>query len=47
MKFFGREKEIDVLQKIERLSATYAQMTVVIGRRRYSIDFVGLSMDDM
>lgn len=34
MKFYGREKEIDVLQKIERLSATYAQMTVVTGRRR-------------
>ena len=34
MKFYGREKEIGVLQKIERLSATYAQMTVVTGRRR-------------
>ena len=34
MKFYGREKEIDVIQKIERLSATYAQMTVVTGRRR-------------
>lgn len=47
MKFYGKEKEIEVLQKIERLSATYAQMTVATGRRRYLIEFVGLSMDDM
>ena len=34
MKFYGREKEIEALQKIETLSASYAQMTVVTGRRR-------------
>lgn len=34
MKFYGREKETETLQKIEKLSATYAQMTVVTGRRR-------------
>lgn len=34
MKFYGREKELEVLRKIEKLSASYAQMTVVTGRRR-------------
>ena len=34
MKFYDREKEIEALQQIEQLSATYAQMTVVTGRRR-------------
>lgn len=34
MKFYGREKEIETLQKIENLSASYAQMTVITGRRR-------------
>ena len=34
MIFYDREKEIEVLQQIERLSASYAQMTVVTGRRR-------------
>lgn len=34
MKFYGREKETEALQKIEALSASYAQMTVVTGRRR-------------
>ena len=34
MKFYDREKEIEVLQQIERLSASYAQMTVITGRRR-------------
>ena len=34
MKFYDREKEIEALRQIERLSATYAQMTVVTGRRR-------------
>ena len=34
MKFYGREKEIEALRKIENLSASYAQMTVVTGRRR-------------
>ena len=33
MKFYGREKEIETLQKIENLSASYAQMIVIIGRR--------------
>lgn len=34
MKFYNREKETFALQQIERLSASYAQMTVVTGRRR-------------
>lgn len=34
MKFYGREKETEALQRIESLSASYAQMTVVTGRRR-------------
>lgn len=34
MKFYGREKELEALRKIEKLSASYAQMTVVTGRRR-------------
>ena len=34
MKFYNREKETNALQQIERLSASYAQMTVVTGRRR-------------
>lgn len=34
MKFYGRDKEIELFHKIERLSSTYAQMTVVTGRRR-------------
>lgn len=34
MKFYGREKEIEALKRIEQLSANYAQMTVVTGRRR-------------
>ena len=34
MRFYGREKETKALQDIERLSASYAQMTVVTGRRR-------------
>ena len=34
MRFYDRERETETLQKIELLSATYAQMTVVTGRRR-------------
>ena len=34
MRFYGRERETEALQKIELLSSTYAQMTVVTGRRR-------------
>ncbi|MHA7130115.1 ATP-binding protein [Algoriphagus namhaensis] len=34
MKFYNREKELDQLRKIRLRSATAAQMTVVIGRRR-------------
>ena len=34
MKFYDREKETETLQKIETLTAEYAQMTVVTGRRR-------------
>lgn len=34
MKFYNREKEIALLQQIEALSSTTAQMTFVTGRRR-------------
>lgn len=34
MKFYGRKKELESLFKIQELSATYAQMTVISGRRR-------------
>jgi AAA+ ATPase superfamily predicted ATPase len=33
MKFYDREKETETLQKIETLTAEYAQMTVATGRR--------------
>lgn len=48
MKFYNREKETFALQQIERLSASYAQMTVVTGRRRIGMTtLVGLTLDDM
>lgn len=34
MKFYDRQQEIAALRKIEALSANYAQMTVMTGRRR-------------
>lgn len=34
MKFYNREKELDLLSSIKERSATEAQMTVVVGRRR-------------
>jgi len=34
MKFYNREKELDLLSSIKERSATDAQMTVVVGRRR-------------
>lgn len=34
MKFYDREKELAALQKIEKLSASTAQLTVITGRRR-------------
>uniref|UniRef100_A0AB33JCQ1 ATP-binding protein n=1 Tax=Prevotella sp. GTC17260 TaxID=3236796 RepID=A0AB33JCQ1_9BACT len=34
MKFYGRYKEIETLQRIEKISASYSQMTVITGRRR-------------
>ena len=34
MKFYDREAEISALKRIEKLSAEYAQMTVMTGRRR-------------
>lgn len=34
MKFYNREKELEVLDKIEKLSLKQAQMTFVVGRRR-------------
>lgn len=34
MKFYDREAEISELKRIEKLSAEYAQMTVMTGRRR-------------
>ena len=34
MKFYDREKELELLSSIKKRSATEAQMTVVVGRRR-------------
>ena len=34
MKFYSREKEIEILQELEAYSATDSQMTVMVGRRR-------------
>ena len=34
MKFYSREKEIEILQELEAYSATDSQMTVIVGRRR-------------
>ncbi|MBQ8191177.1 MAG: ATP-binding protein [Bacteroidaceae bacterium] len=34
MRFYNREKETQTLQSIENISAEYAQMTVITGRRR-------------
>lgn len=34
MRFYNREKETQTLQSIENMSAEYAQMTVITGRRR-------------
>ena len=34
MKFYNREKEIDNLIKIEKLSQISAKMSVIVGRRR-------------
>ena len=34
MKFYNREKELETLRKIQRLSCSESQMTVVTGRRR-------------
>ena len=34
MKFYNREKELSLLQKIEERSKQTAQMTFVVGRRR-------------
>ena len=34
MKFYNREKELELLSSIKERSATEAQMTVVVGRRR-------------
>lgn len=34
MKFYDREQELLALRKIEQISADYAQMTVITGRRR-------------
>ena len=34
MRFYDREKEMDVLHEIEKNSANYAQMTLLLGRRR-------------
>ena len=34
MRFYDREEELLALQKIEALSASSAQMTVITGRRR-------------
>ena len=34
MKFYNREKELQLLQEIEATSHDYSQMTVLVGRRR-------------
>lgn len=34
MKFYDRKREIEMLQEIEELSSEYAQMTMMVGRRR-------------
>lgn len=34
MKFYDRKREIEILQEIEELSSEYAQMTMMVGRRR-------------
>lgn len=34
MKFYDRNEELEALQEIEKLSAEYAQMSVITGRRR-------------
>ena len=34
MKFYNREKELQLLQEIEATSRDYSQMTVLVGRRR-------------
>ena len=34
MKFYDRKHEIEILQEIEELSSEYAQMTMMVGRRR-------------
>lgn len=34
MKFYNREKELEALKGIEEKSASFAQMTVITGRRR-------------
>lgn len=34
MKFYDRIKEMETLQEIETMSAEYAQMTIMVGRRR-------------
>lgn len=34
MKFYNRDKELEILEKIEKMSEQRAQMTTIIGRRR-------------
>lgn len=34
MKFYNRDKELEILEKIEKMSENQAQMTTIIGRRR-------------
>jgi AAA+ ATPase superfamily predicted ATPase len=34
MKFYDRETEIDILREIEENSQNFAQMTILMGRRR-------------
>ena len=34
MKFYNRDQELALLSKIEEISVEFAQMTVVVGRRR-------------
>jgi len=34
LKFYNREKEIENLKKVEKLSKKSAKMTIIVGRRR-------------
>lgn len=51
MRFYNREKELELLQEVHKRSASSAQMTFVVGRRRIGktrlFSFAALSLEDM